>query len=67
LRNDKRYYESIRGTACVKKGKWYYEVLLMSHGIIQIGWATSKCCFSPDDGQGIGDDYVIFFKKIQSI
>ncbi|KAG1055961.1 hypothetical protein G6F43_002106 [Rhizopus delemar] len=60
LRNDKRYYESIRGTACVKKGKWYYEVLLMSHGIIQIGWATNQCCFSPDDGQGIGDDYNSF-------
>ncbi|KAG1045687.1 hypothetical protein G6F43_011236 [Rhizopus delemar] len=56
LRNDRNHFESVRATACVKRGKWYYEAQLLSHGIIQIGWATSRCRFSPDEGYGVGDD-----------
>ncbi|KAI7901775.1 uncharacterized protein BX663DRAFT_512377 [Cokeromyces recurvatus] len=56
LRNDRPYFESVRATACVRKGKWYYEVLLLNSGIVQIGWATSKCKFAPDEGAGVGDD-----------
>ncbi|CAO3595774.1 unnamed protein product [Absidia cylindrospora] len=56
LRNDRLYFESIRATACVKKGRWYYEVLLVTEGIMQIGWCTNRCRFVPEDGYGVGDD-----------
>ncbi|GAA5810953.1 hypothetical protein MFLAVUS_004381 [Mucor flavus] len=56
LRNDRPHFESIRATACVKREKWYYETLLLSNGIMQIGWATSRCRFSPEEGYGVGDD-----------
>ncbi|RCI03801.1 hypothetical protein CU098_012537, partial [Rhizopus stolonifer] len=56
LRNDRPHFESVRATACVKRDKWYYETLLLSNGIMQIGWATSRCRFSPEEGYGVGDD-----------
>ncbi|KAI9303389.1 hypothetical protein BJ944DRAFT_289435 [Cunninghamella echinulata] len=56
LRNDRPHFESIRATASVKTGKWYYEALLLSSGIMQLGWATSKCRFTPEEGYGVGDD-----------
>ncbi|KAI8372067.1 hypothetical protein EDC96DRAFT_477717 [Choanephora cucurbitarum] len=56
LRNDRPHFESVRATACVKREKWYYETLLLSNGIMQIGWATSRCRFSPEEGYGVGDD-----------
>ncbi|KAI9498986.1 hypothetical protein BDB00DRAFT_924775 [Zychaea mexicana] len=56
LRNDRPHFESIRATACVKKGKWYYETLLLTNGIMQLGWATSRCRFTPEEGYGVGDD-----------
>ncbi|KAI8979852.1 concanavalin A-like lectin/glucanase domain-containing protein [Mycotypha africana] len=56
LRNDRPQFESVRATACVKDGKWYYETLVLTNGIMQIGWATNRCRFSPDDGYGVGDD-----------
>ncbi|ORX43034.1 hypothetical protein DM01DRAFT_1411716 [Hesseltinella vesiculosa] len=56
LRNDRPHFESIRGTASVKTGKWYYETLLLSSGIMQLGWATSRCRFTPEEGYGVGDD-----------
>lgn len=59
LRNDRPHFESIRATACVKRDKWYYETLLLSNGIMQIGWATSRCRFSPEEGYGVGDDALL--------
>ncbi|KAI8074589.1 hypothetical protein BC940DRAFT_315194 [Gongronella butleri] len=56
IRNDRPHFESIRATTCVKQGKWYYEVLLVSDGIMQIGWCTSRCRFVPEEGYGVGDD-----------
>ncbi|KAI8150032.1 hypothetical protein BJV82DRAFT_528754 [Fennellomyces sp. T-0311] len=56
LRNDRPHFESIRATACVKKGKWYYETLLLTNGIMQLGWATNRCRFTPEEGYGVGDD-----------
>ncbi|KAI9018025.1 hypothetical protein CLU79DRAFT_837236 [Phycomyces nitens] len=56
IRNDRPNFESVRGTASVKTGKWYYETLLLSGGIMQIGWATKNCRFSPEEGHGVGDD-----------
>ncbi|ORZ21431.1 hypothetical protein BCR42DRAFT_448276 [Absidia repens] len=56
LRNDRPHFESIRATSSVKTGKWYYETLLLSSGIMQLGWATSRCRFTPEEGYGVGDD-----------
>jgi hypothetical protein len=38
------------------RGAWYYEVVLESDGLFQIGWATDR--FQPDaaQGNGVGDD-----------
>ncbi|KAG0327792.1 RING finger and SPRY domain-containing protein 1, partial [Podila humilis] len=56
IRNDGSTFESIRATKSVTCGKWFYEVLLVTAGIMQLGWATTHCQFSPEEGTGIGDD-----------
>ncbi|KAG0299685.1 RING finger and SPRY domain-containing protein 1 [Dissophora globulifera] len=56
IRNDGSTFESIRATKSVTQGKWYYEVTLVTAGIMQLGWATIHCQFSPEDGTGVGDD-----------
>ncbi|KAG0050146.1 hypothetical protein BGZ83_005066 [Gryganskiella cystojenkinii] len=56
IRNDGSTFESIRATKSVTCGKWFYEVTLVTAGIMQIGWATVHCQFSPEDGTGVGDD-----------
>ncbi|ORZ00104.1 hypothetical protein BCR43DRAFT_432575, partial [Syncephalastrum racemosum] len=56
LRNDRPHFESIRATTGVKTGKWYYETLLLTNGIMQLGWATHRCRFAPEEGYGVGDD-----------
>lgn len=40
----------------MREGCWYYEVLLVTAGVMQIGWATKNASFLNDDGYGIGDD-----------
>ncbi|KAG0225571.1 RING finger and SPRY domain-containing protein 1 [Actinomortierella wolfii] len=56
VRNDGSSFESIRATVSVTCGKWYYEVTVLTSGIMQIGWATPHCRFCPDEGTGVGDD-----------
>ncbi|ORY00767.1 SPRY-domain-containing protein [Basidiobolus meristosporus CBS 931.73] len=56
IRNDSTSFESVRGTMCVSSGTWYYEVQLVTSGIMQIGWATKSSIFRPDEGVGVGDD-----------
>ncbi|KAK9717451.1 hypothetical protein K7432_006188 [Basidiobolus ranarum] len=55
-RNDSTSFESVRGTMCVTKGCWYYEVHIITAGIMQIGWATKYSLFRPEEGVGVGDD-----------
>ncbi|CAL1271521.1 unnamed protein product [Larinioides sclopetarius] len=45
-------FSSIRGNCCVYKGKWQYELMLGSKGVMQIGWATINCKFSQEKGVG---------------
>ncbi|KAI8647609.1 concanavalin A-like lectin/glucanase domain-containing protein [Parasitella parasitica] len=59
VRNDTFFFESVRATAGIASsagGKWYYEVHLLTDGIMQIGWATPKCLLSSQEGSGVGDD-----------
>uniref|UniRef100_A0A8C3FVU6 RING-type E3 ubiquitin transferase n=1 Tax=Chrysemys picta bellii TaxID=8478 RepID=A0A8C3FVU6_CHRPI len=41
-------FGSIRATTCVYKGKWIYEVLISSQGLMQIGWCTLNCRFNQE-------------------
>uniref|UniRef100_A0A3Q1FNV9 RING-type E3 ubiquitin transferase n=1 Tax=Acanthochromis polyacanthus TaxID=80966 RepID=A0A3Q1FNV9_9TELE len=45
-------FSSIRATTCVYKGKWAYEVLISSQGLMQIGWCTLSCRFNQEEGVG---------------
>lgn len=46
----------------ITSGCWYYEVLIITPGVMQIGWATKESHFLSADGFGIGDDdYSIAF------
>jgi hypothetical protein len=56
VRNDSSSFESYRACRGVQTGVWYYEVTLLTDGIMQIGWANNICRFDPDEGSGVGDD-----------
>lgn len=61
-RCDEYTFESVRCTCQVDKGRWYYEALIVTPGVMQIGWATKKSRFLSQEGYGIGDDiYSISF------
>jgi alpha-tubulin suppressor-like RCC1 family protein len=36
-------------------GRWYYEAVLLSDGLMQIGWADALYKGDPERGQGVGD------------
>lgn len=41
-----------------KSGIWYYEVFLLTSGVVQVGWATPSCQFTPEQSYGVGDNSV---------
>lgn len=49
-------FSSIRANCCVYKGKWQYELMLGSKGVMQVGWATINCKFSQEKGVGDTQD-----------
>ncbi|XP_052746656.1 RING finger and SPRY domain-containing protein 1 [Bicyclus anynana] len=55
-RCDSYSFESVRCTFQVNDGIWYYEGVLVTSGVMQIGWATRNSRFLNDEGFGIGDD-----------
>ncbi|XP_070575389.1 RING finger and SPRY domain-containing protein 1-like [Ptychodera flava] len=55
-RCDASSFESVRCTFCVDSGVWYYEVTIITPGVMQIGWATKDSKFLNHEGYGIGDD-----------
>lgn len=55
-RNDTSRFESVRCTFAITSGTYYYEVLLVTPGVMQIGIATKQSKFLNHDGFGIGDD-----------
>ncbi|EGZ05726.1 hypothetical protein PHYSODRAFT_362482 [Phytophthora sojae] len=44
-----------RHCCAVMKGKWYYEVRLITAGVVQIGWADSTFEANSETGDGVGD------------
>ncbi|CAF3525029.1 unnamed protein product [Adineta steineri] len=55
-RSDTVSFESVRCTFQVNSGVWYYEVLIVTDGVMQIGWAAKQSKFMNHEGYGIGDD-----------
>lgn len=55
-RCDASSFESVRCTFPVDNGIWYYEVMIVTPGVMQIGWATKDSKFLNHEGYGIGDD-----------
>ncbi|XP_066256182.1 RING finger and SPRY domain-containing protein 1-like [Euwallacea similis] len=55
-RSDAYSFESVRCTSQADAGIWYYEVLIITPGVMQIGWATKNSNFLNHEGYGIGDD-----------
>lgn len=55
-RCDATSFESVRCTFQVDSGVWYYEVVIVTAGVMQIGWATKHSKFQNHEGYGIGDD-----------
>uniref|UniRef100_A0A5S6QC02 RING finger and SPRY domain-containing protein 1 n=1 Tax=Trichuris muris TaxID=70415 RepID=A0A5S6QC02_TRIMR len=55
-RSDVSCFESVRCTFEVNRGVWYYEALIITPGIMQIGWATKWSKFFNLEGYGVGDD-----------
>ena len=47
-------FVSVRANNCVMKGKWCYEVLLLSNGLFQFGYCQLKTPFTAHNG--VGDD-----------
>lgn len=44
-RSDVLSFESVRCTFQMDEGAWYYEVELVTNGVLQIGWATKYSKF----------------------
>ncbi|KAL4151606.1 hypothetical protein PRNP1_008548 [Phytophthora ramorum] len=44
-----------RHCCAVTKGKWYYEVRLVTAGVVQLGWADSTFLANSETGDGVGD------------
>lgn len=56
IRNESWTFESAFANASAATGRQsYYEVKVLSEGIIQVGWASPHTKVSPEFGQGIGD------------
>ncbi|KAK9739419.1 SPRY domain [Popillia japonica] len=55
-RCDAYSFESVRCTAQADEGSWYYEVMIITPGVMQIGWATKNSNYLNHEGYGIGDD-----------
>jgi len=40
----------------LRRGVWYYEVTLLTEGLMQIGWAQTGFSSNSESGDGVGDD-----------
>ncbi|KAI8052295.1 hypothetical protein BDF22DRAFT_743869 [Syncephalis plumigaleata] len=57
IRNDHTAFATIWSNCPVTLGTWYYEVTMITSGIMQIGWTslTGDNIFECDEGIGVGD------------
>jgi len=53
-------FQSVKASHCVYKGKWMYEVLLGTSGLMQVGWCLASCKFNREEGVGDTKDSYAF-------
>lgn len=53
-------FQSVKASHCVYKGKWMYEVLLGTSGLMQVGWCMGSCKFNREEGVGDTKDSYAF-------
>lgn len=59
-------FSSSLANVCVWKGKWMYEITLMTAGIQQLGWCLLDCPFTTEEGVGDSEDsYAYDGKRIK--
>ncbi|RNF12537.1 putative ubiquitin-protein ligase [Trypanosoma rangeli] len=46
----------VRGSVCVRQGRWYYEVALRGEALISVGWVTSTATPDWSRTKSLGDD-----------
>jgi hypothetical protein len=56
VRSDGPWFETAKSRVLVDEGSWYYEVTIVTGGLMQIGWATKQSTFLEREGYGVGDD-----------
>ncbi|CAO3687594.1 unnamed protein product [Rhizopus microsporus] len=59
FRNDNPFLlQTIRSTTMMtnRTGVWYYEVMLITSGVVHVGWASPSSQFIPEQGYGVGDN-----------
>eukprot|EP00741_Cyanophora_paradoxa_P016509 tig00020927_g15940.t1 len=49
-------FTSCRANVCVYQGKWMYEVILGTGGVMQLGFCTMNCPFTNEEGVGDAPD-----------
>lgn len=54
--NSQDNFSTIRANVCVYKGRWQYELMLGTKGVMQVGWSTLGCKFSEEKGVGDTQD-----------
>ena len=50
-----RQFTTLISNICVSHGKWMYEVVLNTDGLLQIGWSTAKQLILWSSKKGVGD------------
>ena len=69
-RCDASSFESVRCTFQVDSGVWYYEALIVTAGVMQIGWATKNSKFLnyvSNQGNGSGQMHASTIKSVRII
>lgn len=56
IRCDGPWYNTASSSVRVSEGVWYYEVTIMTSGLMQIGWGSSNSQYLVERGYGVGDD-----------
>ena len=56
LRGDGNFSTVRLGEFELRRGLWYYEVTLLTEGLMQIGWAQTGFTSNSESGDGVGDD-----------
>ncbi|KAG8348662.1 putative ubiquitin-transferase [Trypanosoma vivax] len=46
----------VRGSVCVRSGRWYYEVALRGDAMVSVGWATSTAATDWSRSKALGSD-----------